>query len=146
MAAIAVKKSSPRSRFPGVFEGSGRARRRHGGKTPESHGEKADVRKDVQRIRDRAEGRCVGEEVVALVLLLRRDGEDGDEEERGRHAEHGEAASRRHFFGTAVVLGAGAPAGFGASAGTYPGGRRTAATAGTAMLFFPFFPTLRAAK
>jgi hypothetical protein len=46
--------------------------------------------------------------------------------------------------GTGSVIGGGVTRG--ASIETYPGGLLAAATAATAMLLFPFFPTLRAAK
>src|ERR1019366_2152130 len=100
-----------------------------------------------------------GDEVLLerLAALLRERDPDADREDeiRGddRPIERREGHRTSSFSGRSgrgagdgVADGAEDVAGFGASEATYPGGRRTAATAGTAMLLRPFFPTLRAAK
>ena len=86
------KEECIRAPLPRLVESVCRTRRGDDGQSPESDGEKRKVRQDVERVRHRAERDRVGEEVVVLRLLFRRDREDGEEKDRGGGAKRGEAA------------------------------------------------------
>ncbi len=109
-------------------------------------------RRDHRGAREPPRHGAPGDEVLLerLAAPLREGDPDADrkDEIRGDDApvEDGEVhrASYLTGWGCGTVTGGGVTRG--ASIETIPGGRRTAATAGTAIERLPFFPTLRAAK